>query len=102
MPAGDGSGPRGQGPMSGKGFGPCGAGGGRFRRDPGRGRGFGRRGLASPPWQYLFAEWEAYPDPAFERDAIEEELRMLSARMEALQKRLDAFSQASGREKGRE
>lgn len=45
MPAGDGTGPSGQGPMTGWGLGRCaGPGGGRFwrGRGPGRGFGFGR------------------------------------------------------------
>ena len=50
MPGQDGSGPRGEGPLSGRGFGPCGRGLARGRglgrglgRDFGFGRGFGLR-----------------------------------------------------------
>ncbi len=39
MPGFDKTGPRGQGPMTGRGFGPCGSG---MRRGGGRGRGLGR------------------------------------------------------------
>lgn len=42
MPGGDGSGPMGQGPMTGGGFGPCGAGAGRRAAGGGFGRSFGR------------------------------------------------------------
>ena len=58
MPGGDGSGPMGQGPMTGGGFGPCGGGagygargGGYGRGGGGFGRGFGRgQGFRNRRW----------------------------------------------------
>ena len=46
MPNKDKTGPAGQGPLTGRGFGPCGAG---LRRGCGFGRGFGRKAFLAEP-----------------------------------------------------
>jgi len=81
MPGRDGTGPSGQGPLSGRGLGPCGRGLG-FRR--GFGRGFG--------WRRFY-----FDEPAFEpitltkeeqKKILEEELKEIETEKEAIEKRL--------------
>ncbi|MDQ7825373.1 MAG: DUF5320 domain-containing protein [Candidatus Eremiobacteraeota bacterium] len=74
MPGGDGTGPLGQGPRSGGGFGFCYPGAGF-----GRGRGYGRRGgMHCGRWRMQ------YGDPTL----LENELAFLKTEMEAIQARL--------------
>jgi len=111
MPRGDGSGPDGMGPVTGRGFGYCtghdhpgyvvpggmgrGMGWGRGRgwgRGLGRGRGFGWRGR-----RYGYdvpANYQGNPaynrlDPQDEKTYIKEEIGGLTKELETLQKRLD-------------
>lgn len=68
MPKFDGTGPRGEGPMTGRGFGPCGGGFGR-----GNGRGFGFRRFFSK--KELSQDLESYRDELkAELNAVEEEI----------------------------
>ncbi len=86
MPGMDGTGPLGQGPLTGRGLGPCGAG---FRRGFGRGmgrgicRGFGRGfALAGQPVQQVaFSE-------ADEKKILEQELKELDLDKKEIEKRL--------------
>lgn len=69
MPKFDGTGPRGEGPMTGRGFGPCGGGFGR-----GNGRGFGFRRFFSK--KELSQDLESYRDELkAELNAVEEEMQ---------------------------
>lgn len=68
MPKFDGTGPRGEGPMTGRGFGQCGGGFGR-----GNGRGFGFRRFFSK--KELSQDLESYRDELkAELNAVEEEI----------------------------
>lgn len=80
MPGFDGTGPNNQGPLTGRGLGPCGRGLG-FRR--GFGRGFGRSfGFATPFMQpQIITEVE-------EKELLQEELEVLKQEMQEIQKRL--------------
>ena len=76
MPRGDRTGPMGQGPMTGRGLGPCAQGVG-FRR--GFGRGFGLRFQQVQPVQYSEAD---------EKKILEEELKEIESEQKEIQKRL--------------
>lgn len=114
MPGGDGTGPMGQGPMTGRAAGFCagytvpgymnagfgrGFGFGRGRGGFGGGRGWRHRFWATgvPGWAF----WGAGPGyaaepatvPADERSFLEEQLRVMEQRLEALKKRLDTLSE---------
>lgn len=84
MPAGDGSGPRGEGPMTGRAMGRCaGYPQGGYATAPGRGGAgfFGRRGGGGRGWRNRYYEtglpyWRRYPDyerQDFDRDRGETE-----------------------------
>ena len=111
MPGYDGSGPRGFGPMTGWGRGPCGSGAGRFNRagglgfgggrggwgrgfrrgggaGPGWGRGYGQ-GYANAAWGYGPAAGPAYGDP-YGGVSPEREAGFLKDEAEALRQELDA------------
>lgn len=88
MPGFDRTGPRGEGPMTGRGLGPCGRGRGfrrGFGRGFGRGRGF-RRGYA-----YDYAP-VAPVAPALTKDQekvmLEDEMKILQEDMEAIKERI--------------
>ncbi len=75
MPGQDKTGPRGSGPMTGRGLGPCGGGMQRgFGRGLGRGRGFGRR-------QMPVTEKE-------EKQILEAELKEIELEKKEIEKRL--------------
>ncbi len=89
MPGFDRTGPLGQGPMTGRGMGPCGSGYARgFGRGAGFGRGLGRgmgrgfrRGFA-PAWGYSPYGYEPTKDQEIadlraEKEALQEELKQL-------------------------
>ncbi|MFH1471209.1 MAG: DUF5320 domain-containing protein [Candidatus Micrarchaeota archaeon] len=76
MPYGDGTGPFGQGQLTGRGLGPCGCG---MRR--GRGRGFGR-GL-----RFGYSKPVALTKEG-EKKILEAELKEVEAEREAIEKRL--------------
>ena len=77
MPQNDGTGPMGQGPLTGRGFGPCARGFG-FRR--GFGKGFGRgMGWRFQPIQFSEAD---------EKKILEEELKEIEAEKSEIQNRL--------------
>ena len=99
MPGFDGTGPMGQGPMTGGGFGYCGAGYrartmGGFGRGRGAGRGFRAgfgRGLGGRAFQrawgsgYGPADREAYyMDPAEKVDVLREEAAALQAELDSI------------------
>ncbi|MGI6252541.1 MAG: DUF5320 domain-containing protein [Aminivibrio sp.] len=89
MPARDGTGPMGMGPMTGWGRGWCGRGRGRgfgFGRGGGYGgfAGHGRFGMGRG-WGGVWAEPYS---PEAERAYLQQEMEMLKARMEELQARL--------------
>jgi hypothetical protein len=73
MPRLDGTGPQGQGPATGRGFGPCGAG---FRRGCNYGRGWGRQRFISPK---------------NELSALEQEEKSLQEELEAIQEEKKAL-----------
>lgn len=82
MPGFDRTGPRGEGPMTGRGLGPCGRGLG-FRR--GFGRGFGRgRGYA-----YGYAPVAPTLTKDQEKAILENEMKILQEDTEAIKKRLN-------------
>jgi hypothetical protein len=76
MPAQDGTGPNGQGPMTGRGLGPCGRG---LQR--GYGRGFGRGYCWRYPAQVTLTETE-------EKKILEAELKEIEAEKQEIAKRL--------------
>jgi hypothetical protein len=82
MPGMDRTGPLGQGPLTGRGLGPCGAGAG-FRRGFGRGmgRGFGfRRFVMTPQTMEL--------TPANEKQILKQELKEIELEKKEIEKRL--------------
>lgn len=82
MPGFDSTGPRGEGPMTGRGLGPCGRGRG-FRR--GFGRGFGRgRGYA-----YDYAPVAPALTKDQEKAMLEDEMKILQEDTETIKKRLN-------------
>ena len=110
MPRGDGTGPAGAGPMSGKGAGYC-AGydepgyttGGGWRRGCGRGRGRGRRNMfyatGLPGWMRFgraaAARGRAVPattDPEMEKRALRNQAEALQAELDLINKRLDELA----------
>ena len=120
MPGGDGTGPLGQGPMTGRAAGYCagypvpgymnsvpGGGWGRgrgFGRGWGRGFGFGRgrgRGLGAQPWAYgaygappypgVPAPWPQ-PAPEQQADLLRQQAEFLQSELEAIRKRLDELA----------
>jgi len=76
MPGFDGTGPRGQGPMTGRGFGPCGLGLG-WRRRFGMGRGMGR---------YFCWNWPVSPQD--QKKALADYKKALQEEMEDVEKEL--------------
>ena len=80
MPAMDRTGPLGQGPLTGRGLGPCGAG---FRRGFGRGmgRGFGFRRFAMAPQTMELTQ-------ADEKKILQEELKEIELERKEIEKRL--------------
>jgi hypothetical protein len=83
MPGFDKTGPQGQGPMTGRGFGPCGRGGGRgFGRCHGYGRGLGRYfGWNSPQ-----TKEEKVEDIQAYKKALQEEMEDIDKELANLQK----------------
>jgi hypothetical protein len=80
MPGRDGTGPMGQGPLTGRGLGPCGR-GLAFRR--GFGRGFGwRRFLDEPVFEPITLTKEE------QKKILEEELKEIEAEKVAIEKKL--------------
>lgn len=78
MPFRDATGPLGQGPMTGRGLGPCG-GGMSYGRGYGRGRGWRRWGYY-PPIQ---------PTEKEEKEMIQEEMSLLKEQMRTFEDRLE-------------
>ncbi len=117
MPRGDGTGPMGRGPMTGRGAGFCswlGASGytdtpPAFRVGYGRGRGFrgggrGRRNrfFASGFWGWMRPAGDAAmyrsPDPELEKQMLKREADALKAELSSLQKRLDELESGKAAE----
>lgn len=73
MPRLDGTGPQGQGPLTGRGFGSCGAG---LRRGYGYGRGWGRQRFISPKNELSALEQE--------EKALQEEIKAIQEEKRAL------------------
>lgn len=84
MPGGNGTGPLGRGPLTGRGLGPCGRGYFSYRRPRlGRRRGYGR-GLG------YYDYYEPYPvDENTDRSFLENEKAMLEARLKDINEALD-------------
>ena len=82
MPRQDGTGPNGQGPMTGRGLGPCGRG---MRR--GFGQGFGR-GMGWRCCERFQSLGQANLTKEDEKKILEADLKDLEAEKEAVQKRL--------------
>lgn len=113
MPAGDGTGPRGMGPMTGRGTGYCAGYGAPGYANPAPGRGFGMGGgwgrgrgwrnqyyaTGMPGWaRYGYAPaWGAPPaapyGPYGAPPTPEQETEFLKAQAEGLKEQLDAISQ---------
>ena len=90
MPARDGTGPAGMGPMTGRGLGPCGEGMG-FRRGLGRGFGIGLgRGFRAAPAQPYGQPYGYRYQPTREDEVkmLEAEMADLQAEMKEVQARL--------------
>ncbi len=92
MPAGDGTGPWGMGPMTGRGAGYCAGYGvaGCYNPLPlRRGGGFGRRhrfwatGMPGRFWR-----WFGAPDTAVEKELLEGRIKVLEGELDALKRRL--------------
>lgn len=87
MPGGDRTGPRGCGPLTGRGLGPCGRGGG-FRGGYGRrGAGYGR-GYGWRCWQDIPPEAPAPTTKEEEVNILKAELNELDADKREIEKRL--------------
>jgi hypothetical protein len=80
MPRLDGTGPRGQGPITGRGLGPCGGGYGRGR-GMGYGRGYGL-GLSWNPWSYR------QPTATEEKTIIRDDIAALKEELKAAEEHL--------------
>jgi len=104
MPGGDGTGPLGLGPMTGRAAGYC-AGypvPGYMNPVPGRGfggrgRGFGRgRGWGPNQWAFPVYGTAPYsfpqPTPEQETDALKQQAEFLQSQLDAIQKRLDELA----------
>jgi len=102
MPFGDGSGPGGLGPRTGRGFGFCSGydhPGYRMGRGFGRGRGFGfGRGFGRAwgpagfwPGPYAMREYEEYgpEDPEQEKEALKSQITSLEKTIDRLKKRMN-------------
>jgi hypothetical protein len=87
MPGFDRTGPRGEGPMTGRGLGPCGRGRG-FRRGFGRGAGFGRGFSRGRGYAYDYAPVAPALTKDQEKAVLEDEMKILQEDMEAIKKRL--------------
>ncbi|MBN2102071.1 MAG: DUF5320 domain-containing protein [Candidatus Aenigmarchaeota archaeon] len=87
MPGFDGTGPRGIGPMTGRGMGPCGRGMG-FGRGAGRGfgRGFWAQEQFARPYPELTKEQEI-ADLKAERELIQRDIEALNKRLSELEKK---------------
>ena len=119
MPGGDGTGPRGLGPMTGRAAGLCAGypvpgymnpipGKGGFGRGRGRGlgHGFGRgwgRGFGwdRDSWGFLAGGYSGYPEitPKQEADMLKEEANALQEEMKSINDRIQALETAAKAEK---
>ncbi|MBD3383553.1 hypothetical protein GF407_01390 [candidate division KSB1 bacterium] len=106
MPAGDGTGPAGMGPMTGRAAGYCTGYGvpGHMNPGPGRGRGFGRgmrmgfRGGRGPMWghgysPYWYGAPVAYNTPATAAPTAQQEIDVLRSQAEYFENMLKEISQ---------
>jgi hypothetical protein len=108
MPRGDGTGPIGAGPMSGRGAGYYGGFGAPGFMAPGPGRGFGRglgfragrgrcfRGMMLAPWGERGPQagpWPAQPAPGYVAPSREQEREMLQGQIEHLENALSDLQQ---------
>ncbi len=84
MPRGDGTGPMGSGPLTGRGLGACK--GAMPGYGAGYGRGFGRRGLGCSREFYNYAN---APMPATDKQWLLEHKKRLEASLEAVNKSLE-------------
>lgn len=91
MPAGNGTGPTGAGPMTGRGLGYCAgnnapayASGGGFGRGMGRGMGFGFRNRC-------FAGWENVPQAPAQPMNKKDQVAALKAQQTAIQQQIDTL-----------
>ncbi|GEM_PF-1728024 len=89
MPGGDGTGPRGQGPCTGGGFGLCSPGSG-FRRGQGRGRGMGRcRWWAQGNTEQGFPGKDVAVQEEREAGSLQEQISLMKSELESLRESLD-------------
>lgn len=122
MPGGDRTGPRGMGPMTGRGAGYCAGSGAPGYMNPGPGRGFGRGGFgrgggwgrgwrhmyhatglpgwAGAGWGYGFPTYGAYPQAPVsaeqEMEALRAQAEMLEGELSGLRKRMEELEAARG------
>lgn len=114
MPGGDRTGPRGMGPMTGRGVGFCAGFGVPGYANPvpargwglGFGRGFHRGGLGCrnryyltgiPGWAWFGSRMApfGYPTPDTERQVLERQVQLLESEMKAMKKRLEELDAAN-------
>jgi len=111
MPGGDGTGPLGMGPMSGRGAGSCGGFGVPGYANPvmGRGRGGRGRGLGRMFWaagvpvcarlgwgalSYVFGP----PTPEVERETLKQQMGAMEAQLDAIKRRLEELQGSQTKE----
>lgn len=111
MPGGDGTGPVGRGPMTGRALGYCagydipgytnhgfgrgfgrGLGRGSRRSYWGRGRGFWRRGYVDPYWQHPYFDFYQQPSKDEEKSYLEDMIKSLEEEMKRIRERLQELS----------
>ena len=89
MPALDGTGPAGAGPMTGRGMGPCGRGYGYGKghgRGFGQGIGFGRRFMGWFGWGNNYPQSSYQIDPKEEKAMLKDEIKAMQERLKELEK----------------
>ncbi len=90
MPYFDETGPMGNGPMTGRGLGPCGGGYGRGRgRGRGFGRGFGRAFGFGRGWDWPWIDYDYY-QPTYQQPTKQQETDMLKNYIRDLEEELKA------------
>jgi hypothetical protein len=85
MPRFDGTGPTGQGPLTGKGMGNCPGASSDSRKGMGFGRGFGRGFCRGFGWRNFFTKKEESEMLKDEKEALEEELKAIKERLSELE-----------------
>lgn len=91
MPMRDGTGPRGIGPRTGRGLGPCGNG---ERRDYGQGFQYGRgRGRRMGRCFHDYGYWDYPVTEESEKSFLENQIIILKERLKVLEEKLESFNE---------